>query len=111
LNPTIGARTLLKHFEKQDPEVAKDVDEMSKLSKREIESKLSGQKQQVAKSLLLEEKLKNKTKGLSSNGLFQSPRLGKGFKSGITITLINWLSPTLPSTPHRPTRHVFFVSF
>lgn len=81
LNPTIGARTLLKHFEKQDPRAAKEAEEMSNMSKREIESRLFSQKQQEAKKLLLEHKRQHKS-NLASSPFNNSPKLGKGYTSG-----------------------------
>jgi hypothetical protein len=81
LNPTIGARTLLKHFEKQDPQAAQEADETSKLSKREIESRLFSQKQQEAKKLLMEQKQQHKS-NLKSSILINSPKIGRGYKSG-----------------------------
>ncbi len=84
LNPTIGARTLLKHFEKQDPQAAKEAEETSNLSKRDIEARLFSQKQQEAKKLLREQKQQHKS-NLKSSTLNNSPKLGKGYKSGNTM--------------------------
>ncbi len=39
LNPTAGARTLMKHLTQQDPEICKEREEAATMTKKEIEAR------------------------------------------------------------------------